>query len=406
MIFAINHVLGVKGKVDPEKMAEVGRLVKFLRDKGVTPVVLSNHEWTMTKAGAVSSLEKALTSEWGVFPWFQAGRDGCPYKPRADSTSFVLEKMGWKTEEAVFLGNSEADMRTAVNGNLLFLNAVWYGKNCDYGFHFESTRDVARFVDLFCLRDALWHFHVSSGPLNFYALAPFSTKVPDFTAYSADARQAAKFGGGHLDFWTKYLWSAIYFSGLHAEVDYIAPYPGHRVGFGSQVMDSPMSTFALCFRKRYLKDLVVRHKDAVKSAYARANGQAVDVLNQLNSIQLTELPLQRPDKRYVNSPVHAGKTVLLVDDICTQGHSLEAGRAFIEQTGASVVSLSWLKTINTAFQQLEPLPKFNPYVQNVFKSYKVSKMHPYHSQIVDDEAAAEIAKQLSRYDNWKWPVEK
>jgi hypoxanthine phosphoribosyltransferase len=130
----------------------------------------------------------------------------------------------------------------------------------------------------------------------------------------------------------------------------------------------------------------------------------VDVRNQLNSICVSELPLKSPGKRYVNPPLEAGKTVLLVDDICTQGHSLEAGRAYIEQTGAAVISMSWLKTINTPFQQLRPLPKFNPYKPNQFKTYDVANLHSYKSQIVDDDAAADIGRQLSRYDDWQWPA--
>jgi hypothetical protein len=170
-------------------------------------------------------------------------------------------------------------------------------------------------------------------------------------------------------------------------------------------MDEPMAAFAKCFRKQYLPDLVVRHATATKSAYARKEGKGVDVLNQLNSICLTRLPMKGVGgARYKNSPLAAGKTVLVVDDICTQGHSLEAARTFIEQTGARAISLSWLKTINTSFEQLGAVPSFDPYAPAVFAAAPAVKVHGYGSTIADPHAAKQIQDRLAQYDDWDWPA--
>ena len=73
---------------------------------------------------------------------------------------------------------------------------------------------------------------------------------------------------------------------------------------------------------------------------------------------------QGPDgPPYKRNPISKGKTILLVDDFCTQGNSFEAGRAFIEKTGANVICLGWLKTINRDYVAVAgTVPLIDPYV--------------------------------------------
>ncbi|WP_261326969.1 phosphoribosyltransferase [Rhizobium leguminosarum] len=92
-------------------------------------------------------------------------------------------------------------------------------------------------------------------------------------------------------------------------------------------------------RASYLVDLVERHAPAQKSQTARQQGIALDHGNQLSTIRLRRDPL-KPGQlggRYKASPLKPGKTVLVVDDILTEGFSLEAARAFVKATGADVI---------------------------------------------------------------------
>jgi hypothetical protein len=87
----------------------------------------------------------------------------------------VLGQQGWKPHEAIYVDNTEDDMKTARNGKLLFLNALWHGEANPYGYQFDSPRDIARFVDCFCLGIDDWFWALEVGDLRVYSLAPFST---------------------------------------------------------------------------------------------------------------------------------------------------------------------------------------------------------------------------------------
>ncbi len=63
--------------------------------------------------------------------------------------------------------------------------------------------------------------------------------------------------------------------------------------------------------------------------------------NQVTTIILNSAPtLGMGGLAYKNSPVRSGKTVLLVDDICTGRNSSEVGRVFIDANGACTICLS------------------------------------------------------------------
>ena len=399
VIFGIDKVFVIQGESNDDLIDQVGHLTSFLLSKGIVPVVLANREWTSDKR----PLQEALSRILGDFPWFVANRDDFPRKPQAASIQHILNKMGWDPAETIYVGNTLDDMRTAVNGGVLFLNATWYGKTVDYGFEFATPKDVAKFVDVFCLRDHLWHFAINDG-VEFYALAPYSTYIPEFSVYSSDAKDAAKFGAGHPDFWTKYLISTIYFSELHKRTDYIAPYPGHNAGSTFNIVEEPMLIFTKCFRQTYLRDLVIRHTTSPKSSYTRNVGGPLSHFTQLSTILLNPHPLRGTgDRRYKNPPLFAGKTVLLVDDICTQGFSLEAARVFIAQTGANAICLSWLKTINRGYERIDEIPEFDPYDRQTFHGGIRTTTIPYATGITDEQAAAEVEQKLLSFINWDWP---
>lgn len=406
VILSIEDVLvrqGEQGDGGAAIFAEVTKFIKYLRCTKTEFVVMTNRRWTV--GNDKRPLSRVLKDMWGDFTYLCRAEDGSiPAKPRAEATEYVLNRMGWKSNEVVYIGASESDMQTAVNGGLLFLRATWYANKTDYGFEFDSPKDIARFIDTFCFREHLWCHEIRAGNFEYYALAPFSTMKPEYTLYSEDARKAAKHGLGHPDFWVGALVSSLYFSGIYSRINYIAVYPGHRAGSGNDVMNDAMAIFGKCFRKNYLSDLIVRHTTALKSQTARNQGLPIDHLNQLNTISLNKAPLRTATARYKSPPLGKGKTVLVIDDICTRGFSLEAARTYVEQTGAKAILVSWLKTINTDIDELAPYDKFDPYKPPKFATQIKSRTHSYHGNLVDNLAPTELKEVFSQYENWDWPV--
>jgi len=399
VIFSINNVLAPADSENHIYLPEIIKLLKFLLHKGLQPVVLANRPTPM---------EELLKRAVGEFPWFIAVRDRTPPKPKPEAMQYVLSKMCWDSTEAVYIGSKHNDMLTALHQKVLFLNATWYRTDTDYGIQFKSPKDVGRFIDIFCLRNSLWHYRICDGDFEYYSLGPFSTYKPEFAVYSQDAKKSAKFGAGHTDFWTKYLWSTIYFSELHKRINFVAPYPGHNssnISTASNVIEEPMLAFTKCFRIEYLRDLIIRHTTSKKSQTARQNQERIDHFNQLNTIYLNPNPLKGSGKdRYKSSPLE-NKTVLVVDDFSTQGYSLEAARIYLKQAKANIICLSWLKTINTNYERsinLQP-NQFNPYKPNIFSSDIETSSYPYRDYILDQYAPEEIDLRLATYDNWDFP---
>ncbi|HXR02867.1 MAG TPA: phosphoribosyltransferase, partial [Pseudomonas sp.] len=89
-----------------------------------------------------------------------------------------------------------------------------------------------------------------------------------------------------------------------------------------------------------------------------------------------------------------GKRVLVVDDICTNGRSLDAARAYIEAAGGTAVLFSWLKTISRGYLHMSPAPALNPFQPNVIVSEPWSSEFRYGAQILSHDAPAEIDRTL------------
>lgn len=406
VILSVEDTLLNTGKIKQDVFDEVKKLMTLFKLRGIKPVLLANQQRDITlKSGEEVDLHDALEKEFDDLKVFAVHRTReVPYKPYAASTAYVLDKMGWESNEVVYIGSSEHDMKTAVNGKLLFLRATWYSNNTDYGFQFDTPKEMGRFIDTLCRRDHFWSHKIIDGNFEYYALAPFSTYKAEFSKYSENARAAAKFGKGNVDFWLGALVTSLYFTGIHKQINFITSYPGHAAGFDNDKMSDDLETFGDCFRKNYLPDLIVRHKTAKKSQTARIEGTQIDHHNQLNTIKLNRSPMKTKTERYKASPLGKNKTLLLVDDICTKGWSLDAARKYIDQTGTKTIMVTWLKTINTNYYSIGETGKFNPYQEQNFVNIPTGKEYNYQTYLVDCNASEELGEQLEQYLNWDWPV--
>jgi hypoxanthine phosphoribosyltransferase len=407
-IFSLRDVIVRRGAFDPKLTAELGRLIVWLRNQGVQPVFVGNHPWVAKATdGGTEDLRAVLAKRWGPVPWYIAMHGDMPFKPTAAAMAHVLAQQGWKPHEAIYIGNTDDDMKTAVNGKLLFLNAVWHGEASPHGYQFESPLDVGRFIDCFCLGIDDWFWAIEEGDLKVYALGPFSTMSPQYAQaqqYSTHARETAKHLGGDASFWGRLLAASVYLSGLGDKFDYITSYPGHSTTSAQPVVSEALNILAGSLRKRYLPDLIVRHTTAPKSQTARLQKKEVNPLDQLNTIHLNPSP-QKSQKGdvYASPPLRRAKTVLVVDDICTEGNAFEAARAYIENTGAKAICLGWLKTIRRDYNAFAQIPKLKPYEANLLTSAPQRNAYWFNQQIRNEHATADLGDVFDRYYKWQWP---
>lgn len=90
-----------------------------------------------------------------------------------------------------------------------------------------------------------------------------------------------------------------------------------------------------------------------------------------------------------------------MDDICTSGRSLDTARSYFAAAGASAVLFCWLKTINTDFFSMEPVPKLAPFEKNTITKEPKTMAYGYSSNIVDAAAAQELDSLLKQFQTWK-----
>jgi hypothetical protein len=395
---------GLAGKRREAIRDEVARLFAYLRSKDVMPIVLTNHVWTVTASAKKYSLDEYLTNVYGEHKLYVAQNGDVPPKPQASAVATLLEKEGLEPNEVIYVGMSDTDFKTAINSNLLFLNAIWDRQEVEYGFVFESPIEIVKFIDLFALRDPQWFYEIDD-PIILRCLAPYSTFMDDTRDYSSAAEAAAKRATKDRHFFLNSVVASLYFTGLIQGVDYIAVIPGHEAGFGNPSMDDYLAIVGDIFRKKYLRDLIVRHTSAPSSREVRRAGSQPRPEVQFNTLKLTRKPLKKGDVRYASKLDLRGKTVLVFDDFCTNGMTFEAARHLLKQTDAGSIQVSWLKTINRGYRVVADLSPFPPYEAVTHDAASIHSTElPYSKYIVGPEARTELSEAFDHYKNWKSPV--
>lgn len=386
------------GQLDFKLVAELSAVIQRLHAAGVRTAVWSNKKWADTKSK--KPLEQYFSEKAGcAVECVGAASTNFPARRRAGSVTPVLEKFGVARHETILVGNGEEDLLAGVNNKLLLVRSGWYPNQSEYGFEVKSIAELERFCSVFGLRDHPIYWSVDDKGLRVCAMGPYSTKIQAYATFGVDAFRAAKLEAGTLEFWHRLVVSSLYFSDLISGVNYIASYPGHEKGTKVRAVDDVMSLLGKCFNKTFFPDLIERHNTAIKSAYASA--QQKTFVNQLNTIRLNAHPHAYGEKpRKTPISLH-GKTVLVVDDICTNGRSFDCARAYIEAAGGKALSFAWLKTINSSYLQMNPNSTLKPFQANTIQQEPASTPYSYADGVHAPEAPAEIAALLDKYKAWK-----
>ena len=394
-------IAGANNKVNTQIIGDLAKLANQLMKRGVDVALWSNRSWTFNGTPLHEHMS-ALAGAPIVAHGFHV--DGMAARRMGNSVQGILAAHGVNSYETILLGGTEEDMLAGVNNRLLHVRSDWYGQHTDYGFKVASVAELARFCFVFALRAHPIFWQINDGTLNASAAGPFSTIVEAYAPFGHDSKSAAKVGAGHPEFWFYLAVSSLYFSGLLAEVNYICSYPGHNSKskpIKTNGLEATLSRLGKCFNISYYHDLIVRHTSAPKSQPIKAADRRF--VPQLNSIHLQRRPHRNLSDEANKSPLSlAGKTVLVVDDICTSGHSLEAARAYIEQAGGKVRLYSWLKTINVPYIRLTGKVELRPYESNHVTNEPKSTAYKYGSAIVDPLAPHEISTIFDMFRRWDW----
>lgn len=401
MLISPNGTVFQDGKALVSVLDDLAQMIRRLDARGVQVALWSNRQSTIDGRPT----HEFLSERSGIrVMHFHANQGQLLARQKGGSVAPILAQLGAQRHETLLVGNGQTDLEAGTNNRLLLVRPTWYATDLQYGFPVSSIGGLAKFCELFALRQHPIYWSVDTGDLQVRAMGPFSTLRPDFATFGADAREAAKNDGGEPRFWFLAVVSSLYFSGIIHQVDYICSYPGHGLVSTRMVrqrMDAVLSILGKCFRKTYLPDLIVRHSAAVKSQGASAAQKTFR--NQVNTIHLNQKPrsYDKPPRKTALSL--RGKTVLVVDDICTNGRSLDAARAYIQAAGGRAILFSWLKTINTDFLHMQPDPQLKPFTANALTAEPGHVAYSYRGGIVDYDAPSEIDERLAAFKAWQWP---
>jgi hypothetical protein len=402
ILMSPDGTVGADGKARVDILRDLCTFIKRMAARDVQVAIWSFHRQLLDG----EPLETYLTRESKVpVRHFHADNAQYPVRQRSGSVDPILAETGIQRHETIFVGSQETDMQAGVNNQLLLIRPAWYGTEMAYGFPVESINELARFCEIFALRQHPIYWSIDDGALQVRSMGRFSTILNDFAEFGSSARATAKENRGDPEFWFFAVVSALYFSGIIHRVHYLCPFPGHNpaaTGGVRVLFDDVMTRFAKCFRKPYLPDLIVRHRRSQKSQYLKPERKTFG--NQINTIHLNRRPrsYDKPEPRKTSLPL-AGKQVLVVDDFITNGRSLDAARAFIEAAAANAVLFSWLKTINTSFEHMSPDPPLDPYRPCTIGQEPATVSYYYRDYIVASRAARELTSILRAYRDWKWP---
>jgi hypothetical protein len=250
ILMSPDGTVGADGKARVDILRDLCTFIKRMAARDVQVAIWSFHRQLLDG----EPLETYLTRESKVpVRHFHADNAQYPVRQRSGSVDPILAETGIQRHETIFVGSQETDMQAGVNNQLLLIRPAWYGTEMAYGFPVESINELARFCEIFALRQHPIYWSIDDGALQVRSMGPFSTILNDFAEFGSSARATAKENRGDPEFWFFAVVSALYFSGIIHRVHYLCPFPGHNpaaTGGVRVLFDDVMTRFAKCFRNR------------------------------------------------------------------------------------------------------------------------------------------------------------
>lgn len=98
---------------------KIPELLKSLKEKGIKTAILSNkpHQTALKVSDALFGSE--------IVDICYGGRDGIALKPDPEAAIMLLDELGIKKEECLYIGDTSVDMQTAKNAGLTAIGVLW-----------------------------------------------------------------------------------------------------------------------------------------------------------------------------------------------------------------------------------------------------------------------------------------
>lgn len=94
-------------------------LMKELKEKNIKTAVLSNKPHGQT----VKVVKEVIGEAW--IDWAQGQQEQVARKPDPEAVYTILDRLGVKKEEALYIGDSEVDIKTGHNAGLVTIGVTW-----------------------------------------------------------------------------------------------------------------------------------------------------------------------------------------------------------------------------------------------------------------------------------------
>lgn len=315
---------------DGARLPGVTEMIAMLGESEIHIAVASDRPAASTKLGRAGIVpDLLLTRQLVLAP------KGSPSWVDHALTTFQVRR-----HQLVWLGNSDTDMRSAVNGKVVYLNAGWSDPSYRYGIT-VATPELFALVIRECFgKSADWYWQFSSADSRGRVVEVRSMTDARGAGRPALRRALLRLlkdgqGGsaavGPLTlerFVTLHLLGSIYSSGLAQTAETWTVYPGSGGGINATLGPFTAEAARLFRGERYVEDLLVRHTPAIDMSEARVRGEDVNFEIQVNSVCLNQAHRGRIERQHV----------LVVDDFEKDGYSFECARNLLLQAGADRVT--------------------------------------------------------------------
>lgn len=254
----------------------------------------------------------------------------------------ICSSTSLKANELLYIGDSDQDMITAVQGRVIYAHAAWgNAKTYRYGLDAPAPGWVPTVVELIFQKQQPWYWSVNThDALRRVATARAMTDALDHLALRDPLLNVFKgerdftIGNssmGFRDFIMLNLLASLYHEDTFSNVDLWTTYPG-STGKPNTIMGEFLAVAALLFRQQYRSDLFIRHRRAQHSAeaYKKHLNPMDAAFNQFDTVQIN--PIHRQLLR--------DKRVLILDDFMTRGITTECGRNMLLSAGAGGVVIA------------------------------------------------------------------
>jgi hypothetical protein len=323
-------ILDLSGTLVDEKNRAVpgsARLIADLQEAGIHVAVAATHDTAfgiLQNAGLVPEL--VMTRRM-----VEAAKGNRAWVNRACAT------FGMQPHQVVWLGDSDLDMRSALNADVIFFNAAWSNPDFQYGIQVNSPSLFTALIREIFAKAHPWYWTCNCSDLADRSVLVRSAADANGAGNRTLARlllnllkdsRDTQLGPISVGEFARYhLLASMYGTGLVGGPHVVwTTYPG-STGARNPFLNSFADLASQLFRDRFVDDLLVRHTSATDMSRARTAGQSVSFLDQFNTVHLN------PDHRQRIR----GQRVVIVDDFVTEGYSFECARNLLLLAGAAEV---------------------------------------------------------------------